>query len=340
MTSREIITRVIERNDAPRIGYNFVEPHFSDIRVCSLPLQPIAGGKYDNWGYYPELLAKVPGFRGEVRLDGVGNIFGRLDETQGGECIRGVLQDDWDELENFQFSGLDSKRMKYLESQNFKADNRYIVYMPRVSVFSTLRDTRLMVNALMDTVAEPEMVEAFLQKVLKVLLDCADAGYAHGANALWLIDDWGMQHAPFISPASFRELFKPVYKAVADRLHNYGMKLFLHSCGLVWDLIPDFIDAGIDVLQFDQPELSGSENLACTFGKQVTIFSPVDIQRVMPTGDRALIEGTARKMVELFKTHADGAFIARDYGNWSDLGVKPEWAGWARDVFMTEGWND
>ena len=49
----------------------------------------------------------------------------------------------------------------------------------------------------------------------------------------------------------FCALFKPVYKAVADELHNRNMKLFVHSCGIVWDFISHFIEAGVDVPQFD-----------------------------------------------------------------------------------------
>ena len=46
-----------------------------------------------EWGAYPELLARVPGFRGEVRLDAYGNILGRLGGMTKGECVHGALQD-------------------------------------------------------------------------------------------------------------------------------------------------------------------------------------------------------------------------------------------------------
>ena len=49
------------------------------------------GGKYSAWGKHPELLEKVPHFRGEVRLDFAGNILGRLDPTSIGESIYGIL---------------------------------------------------------------------------------------------------------------------------------------------------------------------------------------------------------------------------------------------------------
>lgn len=339
MTGKEIITRVIERKDAPRIGFSFNSPYQDDFYFSSLGIFKNPNERYSKWGRYPEILAKVPGFKGDVRVDRIGNIIGRVGIDKNGECIKGILQDDWDLLETFDFPEFENAAIEDLKSANLKHNNKYVVFVPPVSVFSTFRDARLMENALADTLIEPENVQCFLTKVLDVLLKSVDLAYDLGGQALFLYDDWGMQHAPFISPTSFSEIFKPTYKVLADELHNRNMKLFVHSCGLVWDLIPHFIDAGIDVLQFDQPELSGSENIAKTFGKQVTLFSPVDIQKIMTTGDRNLIEGTARKMLEVFRKYADGALIACDYGDYAGISVEEEWATWAREIFLNEGWN-
>ena len=339
MTSRELITRVIERRDTPRIGFSFNNPHKNDLRWLGFAGFVNKYEQYSVWGKYPEILAKVPGFSGEVRVDALGNICGRVGKDSNGECIKGVLQDDWELLDSFNFPAFDKAKIEKLHAANLGQSERFITCVPPVSVFSTLRDARLMNNALMDTVLEPESVRGFLQKVQEVLLKSVEIAHSIGGQALFLYDDWGMQHAPFISPNSFAELFKPVYKTVSDELHNRNMKLFLHSCGMVWDFIPHFIEAGIDVLQFDQPELSGSENLARTFGKQVTIYSPVDIQKIMATGNRELIENTARNMIEAFNQDADGALIAKDYPTWEDIKVEQEWATWARDIFLKEGWR-
>lgn len=339
MTSREIITRIINRKDAPRIGFDFLSPH-----PCDFTCVGVAGfvndySRYDSWGTYPELLAKVPGFKGTVRMDAVGNILGRLENKTKGECVKGRLTDDWEALETFEFPDFDPDAVKKLQAMGLKDCDKFVLAAPPVAVFSTLRDTRLMDNALTDIILEPEYVRAFLAKVQEVLLKSVSLAYEIGADALFFCDDWGMQHAPFISPQQFRQLFKPVYKAVGDALHERNMKFFLHSCGLVWDFIPDFIDAGIDVLQFDQPELSGSENFARTFGRQAVLYSPVDIQKIMVTGSRELIEESARNMIRVFREYADGALIAKDYPSWEDIDVRPEWADWARNIFLKEGWK-
>ena len=338
LTSREIITRIIEHKPAPRIGFAFNYPHFSDFAFTEILFEN-RFSQYNDWGTYPELMAKVPGFTGTVRMDAIGNIMGRLEDKTNGECVHGVITDDWDALSAFQFPPLAADTAKRLQDFSASAPDKFLVACPPVSVFATLRDARLMENALVDCMLEPECVSAFLQKVQTVLLECAKLGHEAGIQALMLYDDWGMQHSTFVSPAVFAELFKPVYAAVAQTLHQYGMKFIVHSCGLVWDFIPHFIEAGVDVLQFDQPELSGPENLAKAFDHKATLFSPVDIQKIMATGDRAQIENSARNMISVFRQYNDGALIAKDYPSWHDIDIAEEWATWARNIFLEEGWQ-
>lgn len=338
MTSREIITRIIEHKSAPRIGFNFNDPHFSDFGFAEITFEN-RFRQYQDWGTYPELMAKVPGFKGTVHMDSIGNIMGRLENKTNGECVHGVITDDWDALSAFQFPALASENGERLKNLSVSAPDKFLVACPPVSVFATLRDARLMENALMDCILEPDQVKIFEQKVQTVLLECVELAHDAGIQALMLYDDWGTQHATFISPDAFVELFKPVYAAVAQALHRYDMKFIVHSCGLVWKFIPHFIEAGVDVLQFDQPELSGPENLAKIFDHKATLFSPVDIQKIMATGDRAQIEASARNMLRAFREYNDGALIAKDYPAWGDIDVAEEWATWARDIFLTEGWN-
>ena len=62
-------------------------------------------------------------------------------------------------------------------------------------------------------------------------------------------------------------MFKPGYIRLCRVAHEYGLKVFMHSCGKITAIIPDLIDAGIDVLQFDQPRLHGIDTLARFHGQ-------------------------------------------------------------------------
>ncbi|HML47351.1 MAG TPA: uroporphyrinogen decarboxylase family protein, partial [Clostridia bacterium] len=191
---------------------------------------------------------------------------------------------------------------------------------------------RRMDNALMDVAAEPEQVAGFLDRLMPLALSCVEAAAECGADGVIIADDWGMQFSPFISPASFRALFKPAYARIAQACHARDMDFMLHSCGFVLPLVDDMIDAGIDVFQFDQPEAAGCTLWAERYGQKAVFYSPVDIQKIMPTGDRALIEEGARHMAECFR--ASGSLIAKDYPSWQDIGVEAEWARWARETLV------
>ena len=111
------------------------------------------------------------------------------------------------------------------------------------------------------------------------------------------------------------------------------MSVFFHSCGYNYAFMEDFIDAGMDVFQFDQPDAYPSVVLASEFAGRVAFHSPVDIQKVLPTGDRKFIESRALEMCRMFRV-AGGGWIAKDYPSYGDIGVKDEWAGWARKVII------
>ena len=195
-----------------------------------------------------------------------------------------------------------------------------------------MRDLRRIDNMLMDTVLEPEMVEKLLEKIQELASQIIGKAASIGFDGVIVYDDWGTQHQLLMNPVQWRKTFKPVYAKLASETHKLGMKFFVHSCGYVYEIIEDLIQAGVDVLQFDQPELVGIEKLADEFGGRVTFWCPVDIQMVMATGDREIIQANAEKMVKHFGKFG-GGFIAKDYPQWEEINIKDEWAEWARDVF-------
>jgi len=72
--------------------------------------------------------------------------------------------------------------------------------------------------------------------------------------------DFGSQHGPFISPAAYRELFKPFHKVMNDWVHeNTPWKTFFHTCGSIAAFMDDFADAGVDILNPVQISASGME---------------------------------------------------------------------------------
>jgi len=87
----------------------------------------------------------------------------------------------------------------------------------------------------------------------------------------------------------------------------------------------------VDCFQFDQPAAYDMPALAAKLkAHKVGLWSPVDIQKVMPTGNRALIEAEAARMVENFR----GFLLVKDYPDLPSIGVQDEWDAWAYNAFL------
>jgi hypothetical protein len=330
MNSREIVTRCIEFTCPERIGYDFLAPHPTDFVYAGW-------GKESDVVYEkeaPEIRRAAPDFPGQLYRDRYGSIWGRLNDRYGGEVIQGVLQESWDRLDRVQLPDFCTSEARQEVTSSFASrPNSYRLGVLPGFPFSIMRYMRRMDVFLQDVLLYEKEVMRLNERVVAMLLELIDFYAGTGADGIFFCEDWGTQERLLVSPALWRKMFKPSFKSLAERVHGRGMHLFMHSCGWIYPILGDLIEVGIDVLQLDQPELMGLEKLAAEFGGRVAFFCPVDIQKVMQTGDRALIEGAARRLLRGFGDPR-GGFIAKDYPQWDAIDVRDEWAQWARDVFM------
>ena len=116
--------------------------------------------------------------------------------------------------------------------------------------------------------------------------------------------DFGMQQGLFISVKAYRDLFKPFHKTINDFIHsNSNGKVFIHSCGSVRELIPEFIDAGFDILNPVQCSATGMnpEELKDEFGKDIIFWGGgVDTKKTLPFGTPEEVYDEVRKRIKIF----------------------------------------
>ena len=103
-----------------------------------------------------------------------------------------------------------------------------------------------------------------------------------------IYQDYGTQKGPLISPASFARLIVPHYRRVFDWIHaNTDWKVLFHSCGSIFDLVPHFIEMGVDILNPLQVNLEGMEprRLKKEYGDRLVFWGGgADTQTVLPFG--------------------------------------------------------
>jgi len=116
--------------------------------------------------------------------------------------------------------------------------------------------------------------------------------------------DFGAQNGPLVSPQTYRSLFQPFHKQVNDWVHrNTTWKTFIHSCGSVWALVDDFINAGFDILNPVQCSAARMNpfDLKSKFGNRITFWGGgVDTQATLPFGSPREVREEVRERIRAF----------------------------------------
>ena len=324
MNSREIVLRTLEYRCPRRVAASFPEPYWHDMCHLGYTLE----GFSRQW-------QDVGGGRQEY-VDEWGNTWARIDATSKGEVARGALE-DWDDFYRLTWPDLaNPANFELLRDICSDPDNeKFRVGGLPGFPFNIARKMRRLDAFLMDVLLERDRVLMLLERIEDILA-ATIAQYADaGVDAIMFPEDWGTQESLMVRPSIWRQVFKPGFVRLCKVAHDRGLKVFMHSCGKTTAIIPDLIEAGIDLLQFDQPRLHGIDTLA-QFHGQITFWCPVDIQTTLQTGDEAAIQADAREMLEKMGG-PDGGFIAGYYGDNTSIGLDPHWQDVACRAFMKYG---
>ncbi len=128
--------------------------------------------------------------------------------------------------------------------------------------------------------------------------------------------DFGGQNGLLFSRKLYGELFKPYHEKIIRWVHeNTNWKTYFHSCGSVHDLIPDFIDIGLDILNPLQQTATGMDmhTLYREFGGKIMFFGGgASTQSVLAFGSREDVRDIVRRNIELAKQYG-GYFFCCDH---------------------------
>ncbi|MDD3217884.1 MAG: uroporphyrinogen decarboxylase family protein [Lachnospiraceae bacterium] len=173
---------------------------------------------------------------------------------------------------------------------------------------------RKMENYLMDTYLEPEKVIELNEQLMVRHLDmlkkvCDSVGDV--VDILRFGDDLGMDTGMFMAREKYQELFKPYHTQLNDYVHTHSqMKTFLHSCGSIYPVMGDLIDAGYDIINPVQTTAKDMDpaRLKQEFGKDITFWGGgCNTRRVLNYGSPEEVYEYSRKMIDIF--YKDGGFV-------------------------------
>ena len=182
------------------------------------------------------------------------------------------------------------------------------------NLFETGTWLRKMDNFLCDIYIDKNRVKKLISRLVEnnlIFLDRVLKGVGNYVDLLQFGDDLGSQNMPFMSPDVFVDVFVPGYKKMWDFIHeNYNCKVFLHSCGSIYELLGSLIDAGIDILNPVQTTAANMEpeKLKKEFGRYITFWGGgCNTRDILPFKAPKEIKEDVKRRIEAFKS--GGGFV-------------------------------
>ena len=157
-----------------------------------------------------------------------------------------------------------------------------------------------------DLAESPRTVETFLDKLLEfksAFWTRALAEFGDSVDVVNEADDMAGQTGLLLSPDTYRRLIKPRHARLFAGIKKAApqVKIFFHSCGAIRPLIPDLIEAGVDILNPVQISAKGMNPFALKrdFGKDLVFWGGgVDTQGIFTTGSPQEIRDHVKENIE------------------------------------------
>ena len=160
-------------------------------------------------------------------------------------------------------------------------------------------------NFFMALVTEPQFADRLMEKITDIYIESCnnyldEVGEYIQVFTFW--DDVCGQDGWLIRPDLYRKLIKPKQRRLVEAIKKKtDARLFYHSCGATFDLIPDLIEIGFDILNPVQVSARGmdTKRLKQAFGKDITFWGGgVDTQHVLPFGNQQQVIDEVKRRID------------------------------------------
>ncbi len=234
-----------------------------------------------------------------------------LDEAMGKIMWSAMTHSPWDHASEQNFWKTLRERTQRLRESSDKA----LLVGCGCNLFEWGTFLRRMDNFLMDLYIDKEnvsiLMELLMDRHMKTLEKVCDS-IGDLVDIVRFGDDLGMDSGPFMSLDIYRELFHHHRKRLCDYTHSHSnMKTFLHSCGSVYQYIPDFIEEGVDILNPLQTNCLHMDpyQIKSEFGEHITFWGGgMDPRVILNNGSPSDVRKEVFRRLEILAPHGGYVF--------------------------------
>jgi len=188
----------------------------------------------------------------------------------------------WPDPDKFDYAGARKRALRARELG-------FATIGPWISHFEVYCEMRGLENAMMDVIAEPDFLNAALDRIeanQTAMLERYLAAMGDTLDIVFISDDMGSQQSLLISLSAWDSFLRERLGRWCDLIHKHGKKVLFHTDGAARDLVPRLVECGIDILNPIQHICPGMDRagLKRDFGDKVIFHGGVENQHVLPFG--------------------------------------------------------
>jgi uroporphyrinogen decarboxylase len=243
-------------------------------------------------------------------LDEWGVLWARVDEfsefaDRGGPfqhqepSEREFEQYPWpDTSDPFRYAGMKE------EAQRIRREtDRAVMFEVPYGIVRECQRMRGFAGFLEDLLINPTFAETLMERVLDVVIDIAERALAEVgpyADVVMWMEDMGFQDRAYMRPTLYQKMIKPYHRRLVEAIAaKTDAKVMVHSDGSIRELLADFIDIGVQVINPVQISAKGMDpgELKREFGRDLCFWGAVDTQHVLPFASPAEVKAEVGRLI-------------------------------------------
>nr|WP_300916601.1 uroporphyrinogen decarboxylase family protein [uncultured Acetatifactor sp.] len=236
--------------------------------------------------------------------------YGDLDRQMGKVLWSTLVHSPWSHAGEQDFYAILREKTLWLRAETDKA----LMLTCGCNLFEWGTFLRRMDNFLMDIYTEEDQVRSLVEQLMDRHLATLEKVCESVGDIVDIVrfgDDLGMDTGMFMSREKYQSLFKPYHTKLNEYVHEHSsMKTLLHSCGSLYPIIPDLIEAGYDILNPVQTSAYQMDSavLKREFGKDITFWGGgCNTRTILNHATPKEVYEHCRRMIDIF--NRDGGYV-------------------------------
>lgn len=270
------------------VDFREITPPYIGPRLATLP----DGVVLDYWGVGRTIVDHSIGGR---------DMMVTYHPLKNATTVDEVRNHRWPKVEWFDFSAVSAQCRQHkgfaLSTHGIHAEGYHGVFHLLTYLFG-------MEKGIIYLATRPDLINAAIDEIMRFFLSYYDRFFTAAGGQMDLLfykDDFGSQNSQLISGKMFRDYFFPTIKSLCDVSTCHGVKFIHHSCGAIFKLIPDLLEAGISVLDPIQVTAKGMDIVLLKeeFGSRLVFHGGLDTQYLMPKASVEEVRAATQRTIEV-----------------------------------------